>query len=1193
MSSHATARLRALMFLICLAGFWGAPIAQAQPVAVPNPSFESGDDAPEGWRLSRENGFWAREGADGARAIAATGDGKSESASYWLSRDLPLEPGATYRLRFQGRHVEGIGRSLFSGFLFNNRDLPELTQEWRRFTTHLAVPTELRQGLTRLRFGQYDIEGTVAFDDLELVRTIPVYRRMGDLQLGEGERIEEGWYVFNAPFEGESGSHARPLEKFNTSFNRPRWLFGPGDWVIYRHAVGSLTQTGGTVEVNVGYYSGGELVVEAGRDGEAWKTVGTLNRRETKTLALPAELFPAKELWVRLRMPAQSESGQDLLHGGSLQVHGYTYRAGLADAPGNFLGATRFVAVTVPDPSLRVSVEDFGAAIPGENTLRVQVANPGGGDVEIAPVIAASTAAGKRAERVSDPVVIPAGGDPVALALPYEIPGIGDIALDIALGGASGFRAETSFFLSPLHEADYGLLLPGNGEDVVLWGASSGWKVSRDRPAPREQGDALRISAARNEREAAQVVLRPSKPLRGLRCTPGALAGPGGAELPASAVTVLRVGYVPVEFPTDFLGAAAPWPDPLPPFDGPADLEAGVNQPLWVLLSVPRDAPAGLYRGSLLLEAEGWRAEVPLEAEVFGFTLPDRKTCQTAFGFDGETAVTYHGARSAEDRRTLAALYAEAFSAHHISPYELGRPLIYPELSYSWPHPPQWSGQGVRVTGREFREGGAMRILDDDTGRTVKASYDRRFDIPEQGFKAAFRHRSEAPDQEFELIVSHYDRAGEWMSGRNSGHTVKGSAEWQDAEITVDTFPEGAAQAAFEWQPAPYAENGSTTGTVWLDSVRISDAGSGAVLLEDEFAPCPAGDLDRFFTPAFDWAPWDAAMTRVLDTHHFNSFVLKTPGLGFGAGWAQHGCIPGSLLGYGEDTPEYQAAFTAWYSEAERHLRAKGWLDEAFIYWFDEPEPHQYDFVMEGNRRMKAAAPDLQRMLTEKITPELVGGPNLWCPVSYEFDPKAAAERRAAGDRLWWYICCGPKAPYATLFIDHPGTELRVWLWQTWQRQIEGILIWQTNYWTSDAAYPDSLQNPYKDPMGWVNVMGDYVPRGARKPWGNGDGRFLYPPLKAAAGNPETPVLEPPVSSIRIEMLRDGIEDYEYLAMLQRLVEERKDGMTADELAECRRLLEVPPEISAGMTEFTGDPAPIEARRGEVARAIVRLTAGK
>jgi len=408
----------------------------------------------------------------------------------------------------------------------------------------------------------------------------------------------------------------------------------------------------------------------------------------------------------------------------------------------------------------------------------------------------------------------------------------------------------------------------------------------------------------------------------------------------------------------------------------------------------------------------------------------------------------------------------------------------------------------------------------------------------------------------------------------------------------VSLFPEGAKQAAFEWQPAEYVEDGSTTGALWLDWVRVSDAGNGTVLIEDDFASCERAEMDRVFKPEFNWAPWDVEMARILETYHFNSFVLRTPGLGFGAGWAQHGSIPGSILGYGEDTPEYGVAFKAWYSEAEDHLREKGWLKKAFIYWFDEPEPHQYDFVMEGNLRMKAAAPDLQRMLTEQVAPELVGGPNLWCPVSYEFDQEAAGVRRSEGDRFWWYICTGPKAPYATLFIDHPGTELRVWLWQTWERRIEGILIWQTNYWTSNAAYPESLQNPYEDPMGWCHVMGDFVPPGARRPWGNGDGRFLYPPLKAAAGNPDSPVLDPPVGSIRMEMLRDGIEDYEYLVMLDRLIEERRADIPEVEWVAYRQLLDVPPSISESMTEFTWDPAPIEARREAVARAIVRLGAG-
>ncbi len=74
-----------------------------------------------------------------------------------------------------------------------------------------------------------------------------------------------------------------------------------------------------------------------------------------------------------------------------------------------------------------------------------------------------------------------------------------------------------------------------------------------------------------------------------------------------------------------------------------------------------------------------------------------------------------------------------------------------------------------------------------------------------------------------------------------------------------------------------------------------------------------------------------------------------------------------------------------------------------------------------------------------------------------------ASERRKAGESFWWYICCSPKSPYPGEFIDRPGTELRVWLWQAFQRSIEGILIFEATYWTSSTAYPDPArpQNPY------------------------------------------------------------------------------------------------------------------------------------
>jgi hypothetical protein len=120
--------------------------------------------------------------------------------------------------------------------------------------------------------------------------------------------------------------------------------------------------------------------------------------------------------------------------------------------------------------------------------------------------------------------------------------------------------------------------------------------------------------------------------------------------------------------------------------------------------------------------------------------------------------------------------------------------------------------------------------------------------------------------------------------------------------------------------------------------------------------------------------------------------------------------------------------------------------------------------------------------------------------------------------------------------------------------------------------------------MGWEYGYGGDA--GMKRPWGNGDGRFLYPPEAAANGNPAGPVFDPPVDTIRIEMLRDGIEDYEYMVILKRLLAEKGAGLDAAKKAEYEGLLTVPADISESMTEFTKDPAPIEAHRHKVAVAI-------
>ena len=208
------------------------------------------------------------------------------------------------------------------------------------------------------------------------------------------------------------------------------------------------------------------------------------------------------------------------------------------------------------------------------------------------------------------------------------------------------------------------------------------------------------------------------------------------------------------------------------------------------------------------------------------------------------------------------------------------------------------------------------------------------------------------------------------------------------------------------------------------------------------YDPTPLDDIRVQFLPEadppraeFDFSAFDAALERAVSKYHFTGLRLPIEGMG---GGTFHDRIEPRIGAYGEDTPQYQAMFASYVKQLEDHFREKGWLEMPYVYWFDEPEPKDYDFVRRGFERLKRYAPGLRTMLTEEPVEALAGPVDIWCPLTANYDHAQAENRRAAGDRFWWYVCTGPKAPYCTLFIDHPATELRVWHWQTWQRGDRG-----------------------------------------------------------------------------------------------------------------------------------------------------------
>ncbi len=339
-----------------------------------------------------------------------------------------------------------------------------------------------------------------------------------------------------------------------------------------------------------------------------------------------------------------------------------------------------------------------------------------------------------------------------------------------------------------------------------------------------------------------------------------------------------------------------------------------------------------------------------------------------------------------------------------------------------------------------------------------------------------------------------------------------------------------------------------------------------------------------------DFTRFDAAFANALNRYHFTGYSLPIQGMGGGTfheRWAP------SIKGFKEGTPEFAAMFKSQVEQIQNHFKEKGWLDKCYVYWFDEPDTKDYEFVRGGMNRIKQYAPEIPTFLTEEpsestIQTEDLGKIDVWCPVTPNYNHEIAEKFKAKGAKFWTYVCCWPHDPYCTEFIDHSAVELRTWLWQTWMYNNQGILIWASNYWTSNTAFPDpkNPQNPYLDPMCYVS--GYSTPPGTKRFWGNGDGRLYYPPFSCAQPS-EEPNFEKPVPSIRLAMLREGIEDFETLQLLKTKLAAAKDLSDAQR-KQYESLLTVPEEITKDLTTFSFTPQPIYQRRAQIAEAIEQLS---
>lgn len=124
------------------------------------------------------------------------------------------------------------------------------------------------------------------------------------------------------------------------------------------------------------------------------------------------------------------------------------------------------------------------------------------------------------------------------------------------------------------------------------------------------------------------------------------------------------------------------------------------------------------------------------------------------------------------------------------------------------------------------------------------------------------------------------------------------------------------------------------------------------------------------------------------------------------------------------------------------------------------------------------------------------------------------------GKEVWWYGCNNPVYPYPSYHIDDNPLSPRIMSWEQYDYGIQGNLYYKVNSAMSSSSSTSPVGNPID-----VWDHSSHVTSGSARI--NGDGWLVYPGKRYK--------IDGPIPSLRLEEIRDGLEEYEYLYYLDSL----------------------------------------------------------
>ncbi|NUM55875.1 MAG: hypothetical protein HUU46_19725 [Candidatus Hydrogenedentes bacterium] len=326
--------------------------------------------------------------------------------------------------------------------------------------------------------------------------------------------------------------------------------------------------------------------------------------------------------------------------------------------------------------------------------------------------------------------------------------------------------------------------------------------------------------------------------------------------------------------------------------------------------------------------------------------------------------------------------------------------------------------------------------------------------------------------------------------------------------------------------------------------------------LKEHFVDSPWGASQVLPYGSFDA---DGNMTAPPDTKHFDEWIARWRGA---AQYCVFAAVSNHLASMPAGTPPFDSAAKAWFAFWADHIRASELKPEQFaVLLMDEPYEPEHDAAIaawakplrEANTGIRLWIDPTHRTMavTESAS---IAACDAVCPnrqIFYQAEQpyrEFFASLPGKGKSLEFYSCSGP------VRVLDPYSYHRLQPWDCWRYNATASYFW---------AFGDT---------GGGSAWNEYAAKGT-----------CYTPLFLDAASVTT--------GKHIEAMREGVEDYEYLAILDEAVTAAKDKTTDPAIVERAQTLlrETPARITDACFANKGFEWKAPMDRGEADRARIEI----